>query len=81
LFTEAPLRSAQSDRALRYTALNWAIDFKINVQQRDMDRAKKQVQARDQSHAQRRGSLQPGLLPATKEPSWAKRKSAPDVLK
>ena len=57
----------------RHTALKWAIDFKINVQQRDMAKAREAKE--------RRPSLNPGPLKLTKEPSWAKRKSAPDVLK
>jgi hypothetical protein len=54
----------------------WAINFKVYVQQRDMEKAK---QAKEQS--QRRPSLAPaGPLKTVKEPSWAKRKSAPDAL-
>jgi hypothetical protein len=56
----------------------WAINFKIHVQQRDMEKSK---QLKEQ--LQRRASLTPastGPLKTAKEPSWAKRKSAPDIL-
>jgi hypothetical protein len=56
----------------------WAVNFRIHVQQRDMEKSK---QAKEQ--AGRRASLTPaatGPLKSAKEPSWAKRKSAPDIL-
>jgi hypothetical protein len=53
----------------------WAISFKDNIQQRDMAKAKAA-----KANPARRGSVQPGAAALTKEPSWAKRKSAPDAL-
>jgi hypothetical protein len=55
----------------------WAINFKIYVQQRDMEKSK---QVKEQTVRRASLAAATGPLKLVKEPSWAKRKSAPDIL-